>query len=957
MPRTTRIISSREVRQQFIGFFQDQHGHDVVPSSPVVPHNDPTLLFANAGMNQFKDVFLGLADGVSTAGGEPGGTGGTGFKGVARRAVNSQKCIRAGGKHNDLEDVGKDTYHHTFFEMLGNWSFGDYFKAEAIAWAWQLLTDVWGLSKDRLYATVFAGDQEDGLEPDTEAGELWTKVTDIDPAHVSLWGKKDNFWEMGTTGPCGPCSEVHIDVTTDLSGGALVNQGDPRVIELWNLVFIQFNRDSSGRLTPLPAEHVDTGLGLERTVRILQGVNSNYDTDVFSPLFDAIRDVAKARPYGGSLQDTTDVAYRVIADHVRCLTFALTDGAVPSNEGRGYVLRRILRRAVRHGWQTLGMHEPFVFRLVPAVVDAMADAFPELKDRPQHVMDLIRDEEVGFGRTLDRGIALFEDAARRGGQTIGGADAFMLHDTYGFPLDLTQLMAQERGLGVDEPGFNELMEKARQMARLAGARRADGQVLVGIVQKHSPPATVFSGYEASQEDVTSFSLLFALKDDGHEAVASAGPGDRIAVVTVRTPFYAEAGGQVGDTGQITNDAGGVFRVQDTQKAGDVYFHVGVVENGTFTGGEQTEQRLSMRVEMERRRAIMANHTSTHLLNRALRLHVRDGADQKGSLVDDQKLRFDFSHNAPLTLDQLDQVEHLVNADIAADLPVYAGEAPLEDGRRIKGLRAVFGEKYPQLVRIVSVGVPVQDLTDQPDKDDWSNYSVEFCGGTHVTKTGDAEGFVVISEEAVAKGVRRITAITGAAAHQASAQADLFVNRLDGLRQAPPQDLAAQLTELTRASQAATLPALSAAKLREGIADLQRVLKDQQKKVSRLATAGVVEASRDIAESADGPIIVASIDGADAGTLRDAMDVIRKKRPEAAMLLGAASGKKVSFLAAVPKALIDQGLKAGDWVKQAAKVAGGGGGGRPDMAQAGGKQPEKLQEALDAGRAYAQSTVA
>jgi len=451
------MLTSKEIRRQYMEYFTDKHGHTFVPSSPVVPHDDPTLLFANAGMNQFKDVFLS-----------------TGTREYSR-AVNTQKCIRAGGKHNDLEDVGKDTYHHTFFEMLGNWSFGDYFKAEAIEWAWDLLTNVWGMPKDRLHATVFGGDEAEGLPPDTEAEELWKQVTDINPAHVSRWSKKDNFWEMGDTGPCGPCAEIHVDLTPDKSGANLVNADDPRVIEIWNLVFIQFNRDPAGKLEPLPAKHVDTGMGFERITAVLQNTGSNYDTDVFTPVFDAIGEVTKTRAYTSLLDDPIDMAYRVIADHIRCLTFALTDGAVPGNEGRGYVLRRILRRAVRHGWQTLGMHEPFLHQLVSAVVDSMSDAFPELHKAPQQVADLIREEEEAFERTLDRGIALFEQAADKApaaaaGQ-IAGEDAFKLHDTFGFPLDLTQVMASERGMTVDVDGFNDLMEQAREKARAVGGNK------------------------------------------------------------------------------------------------------------------------------------------------------------------------------------------------------------------------------------------------------------------------------------------------------------------------------------------------------------------------------------------------------------------------------------------------------------------------------------------------------
>jgi alanyl-tRNA synthetase len=935
-----RVPTSQQIRQGFIDYFVQRHAHRYVPSSPVVPHDDPTLLFTNAGMNQFKDVFLGAGTRDYT------------------RAVNTQKCIRAGGKHNDLEDVGKDTYHHTFFEMLGNWSFGDYFKAEAIAWAWDLLTRVWGVDKSRLHATVFGGDPAEGLEPDTEAADLWRSVTDIDPSHIHFGSKKDNFWEMAETGPCGPCSEIHIDRTPDRSGGGLVNAGDPRVIEIWNLVFIQFNRDAAGKLTPLPAKHVDTGMGFERVCAVLQGKGSNYDTDVFTPIFAAIREVTGARPYGGALDDRVDIAYRVVADHIRCLTFALTDGAVPSNEGRGYVLRRILRRAARHGRQTLGTGRPFLWRLAPTVVDLMGGVFPELRVNPQRVVELIREEEESFGRTLDRGIELFNQAADRGGSRIAAEDAFKLHDTYGFPLDLTQVMAQERGLTVDVEGFARLMEEARQKARGVAGQVDPGQILIDILQREQPPATEFLGYEQTEASVQTFCLLYKLTDGGWEPIRRACVGDRVIVVVGRTPFYAEAGGQVGDTGDIRGPGDAVVRIVDTRKAGEVHFHFGTVEKGVFEACPPSREtpgvQLTLRVDPERRQRIMANHTGTHLVNRALRAVLGEHVQQKGSLVDGEKLRFDFSHPTALEEEQVSRVEELVNTDIGADLPVYADCAPQEQALKIRGLRAVFGEKYPSRVRVVSIGVPLSDLLADPTNARWYGYSIEFCGGTHLAKTGDAEGLVIVAEEAIAKGVRRVTALTGRAAHQAAARGELLLSRVQGLSARQPDQLADALSELNDAIARQQLPLQARAQLREGIARLQAAVKQHEKSCGKRLAEQVVEVARKLAEEAQGNLIVAAVEGADAGGLRTAMDTIRKKQPEAALLLGAASEGKVNFLAAVPPALIARGLKAGDWVREVAKVAGGGGGGRPDMAQAGGKDPGKLHEALEVGRRYAQS---
>ena len=929
------MLRSGQIRRQFLDYFGQEHGHVSVPSSPVVPLDDPTLLFTNAGMNQFKDLFLGTA---------------TGDRRDWRRVVNSQKCIRAGGKHNDLEDVGKDTYHHTFFEMLGNWSFGDYFKREAVRWSWDLLTRVWGLEGRRLHATVFEGSAEAGIERDEEAAEFWRSETGIDPSHVHYCGMKDNFWEMGDTGPCGPCSEVHIDLTPDLSGRALVNADDPRVMEIWNLVFIQYNRDVGGTLAPLPSVHVDTGMGFERICAVLQKKNSNYDTDVFSDLFDAIRDLTGSRPYGAGLDDPIDTAYRVIADHIRCLTFAVTDGAVPGNEGRGYVLRRILRRAVRHGWQTLGTREPFLCRLVPAVVELMGDAFPELTRGAPQVAALIAEEEESFQRTLDRGIALFDKAAARHGRQISGDDAFRLHDTYGFPLDLTEVMAAERGLTVDVAAFERLMARAREVARAGGSTAIDlDGDLTSIVQRHEIPATEFVGYETMATDGR---VVAAFRLDGDGAPAPAGRGDRgrLALVVDRTPFYAEAGGQVGDRGTI-QCPGGRFVVTDTRRLGDVWFHLGTFE-ADGDGGPAPGDEARLAVDEPRRRRTMANHTGTHLLNRALRALVNDQADQRGSLVDEQRLRFDFVNHAAVSVEQLGQVQDHVNADIAADLPVHHAHAPLEQGRAIRGLRAVFGEKYPRNVRIVSIGVPVDRLLADPDNDQWADRSIEFCGGTHLGRTSEAARFAIVSEEAVAKGIRRITALTGEAAARAEAEAGRLARRAKDLAAGEDAALAGDLPGFLEQVAAATLPVAAQARLRRVVGDLQKRVRSHQRDAERDSAGAVVEAARAVADGATGAVVVAAIPGADARTLRTAMDVIRKRRPESALLLGAVDGDKVAFIAAVPPALIERGLKAGDWVRQVAQAAGGGGGGRPDMAQAGGKDPSLLDAALGTAERFA-----
>ena len=929
--------TSRDIRQQFIDYFVKKQDHRFAPSSPVVPHDDPTLLFANAGMNQFKPYFLGSE------------------KPEHPRAANTQKCIRAGGKHNDLDDVGRDTYHHTFFEMLGNWSFGNYFKKDAIDWAWDLLVNVWGIEPDRLHATYFEGDESEGLAPDDEARDLWRQYLPDDRIHPG--NKKDNFWEMGDTGPCGPCSELHYDGTPDLSGSKLVNADDPRVIEIWNLVFIQFNRGAEGKLASLPAKHVDTGMGFERVVRVLQGKQSNYDTDVFTPLFSAIQKVTGARGYDGgegTLTDAVDIAYRVIADHIRCLTFALTDGAHCGNDGRNYVLRRILRRAVRYGRQTLGVQQPFFYKLVDTVVENFGDAFPELAKNPAAVAAELKDEEESFGRTLDRGIALFDEAAQRAEQkTIAADDAFRLHDTFGFPLDLTQLMAEERGMTVDVEGFETLMEQARERSREGAGDGVDYSVyLTELVQQESLPATEFIGY-ASTEVGNRKTSLRVYQLDGHtfRNVESVKVGEDAVVVAGASPFYAESGGQIGDAGVIQVAGGGRFKVRDTQKVGDVWFHIGSVVGGELSGGD--DLTVSLAVDKVRRMKIMANHTSTHVMNRALRNHVNADADQRGSLVDDEKLRFDFSHSAALTDDELEAVEKQVNADIAADLPVYATVAPQEDALKISGLRAVFGEKYPPKVRVVSIGAKVEDLLADPGNDAWKQLSIEFCGGTHLPRTGDAEGFVFISQEAVSKGVRRVTALTGQAAYKATTEAQSLIGRLDALSQAPMHDdRDRHLDEAQAAIGAGAMPLLLRRKLQGMMGDLAQKQKDQAKADGSKAQEVAVELARAIADEQSGDIIVAKLPGVDGKSLRAAMDVIKKRHPDAALLLGGEAEGKVAFIAVSPEPMIKKGLKAGDWVKEAAKVTGGGGGGRPDMAQAGGKDPAKLDDALEAGKAFA-----
>ena len=946
--------SANQIRRQFIDYFAKKHGHTFVPSSPCVPADDPTLMFTNAGMNQFKPIFLGAEQPKHL------------------RVANSQKCIRAGGKHNDLDDVGHDTYHHTFFEMLGNWSFGDYFKAEAIALAWDLLTNVWGLEKDRLYATYFEGDAAEGLEPDTEARDLWLRI--LPPERVHAGNKKDNFWEMGDTGPCGPCSEIHIDLTPDKSGGPLVNAGDARVIEIWNLVFIQFNRGADRKLTPLPAKHVDTGMGFERITAIIQGVDGNYATDLFTSIFAEISKVTGAPAYTGLLEDDAskptadimrDVAYRVIADHIRCLVFAITDGAVPDNEGRGYVLRRILRRAVRYGRQYFDTSEPFMHKLVAVIADTMAGAFPELKDAAKRVADIVLDEEASFSKTLDRGISLFEQAAEYATKhhhgRIGGEDAFKLHDTYGFPVDLTELMAEERGLTVNIGEYERLMGEARERARSVGAKGFTSFL-------ESIPASAFSDQNVTDDSLKyartelearqvscTFDALgkFPKKQSPYGGIAE---GCIAALGFDVTCFYAEQGGQIGDTGKITTETG-EFIVEDTLRKGVSVMHIGVVSHGHLL----PSQRFRLVVDATRRQRIMRNHTATHILNLALREVLGDHVQQKGSLVDPDKTRFDLSHKAPISEVELARIEAHVNRLIEADLPVYSGEAKEVDARKINTLRAVFGEKYPETVRIVSIGVPIDDLMSTPDNPEWMKYSVEFCGGTHLKRTGEAGRFRLIEESAVAKGIRRVVGVTGERAQEVEAAAMALARQLKEAAGANDAALPQRITEIAAVMNQAQLPIVEKLRLRADLERLQQRAKQIQKQAAKTGAADALARVDELLQSADTlngcALITVNMGQATIDQLRAASDALRSRAGSAAVFLASESEGKAVLLAAMTKDLTARGIKAGDLMKSVAPIVGGRGGGRPDMAQGGGPQTDKIDEAVQHAVQWLRAAVA
>ncbi len=864
-------MTSTEIRQSFLDFFASKQ-HAVVPSSPVVLPTDPTLLFTNAGMNQFKDIFLGVRESRD------------------RRVANTQKCIRVSGKHNDLEEVGIDTYHHTFFEMLGNWSFGDYYKREAITWAWELMTQVWGLPKQRLWATVY--------KDDDEAEGLWKEVTDIAHDHILRFDEKDNFWEMGETGPCGPCSEIHIDLTESGCGPELVNAGSPEVIELWNLVFIQYNRKSDGSLEDLPLKHVDTGMGFERVAAVLQGKKSNYDSDVFTPLLTRLQELS-GEDYAGE----SAIAMRVIADHVRALSIAIADGVLPSNEGRGYVLRRLLRRAVRYG-RRLGFKQPFMADLFPVVETVMGDVFPELRQNRERVLRALQAEEEGFAATLDRGMALFDEVVaelKREKQTLfPGDQAFKLYDTYGFPLDLTTLMASEQHLSVDQERFEALMEQQRERARLDRKDAVMGGDAEQLQALHARGVrTRFEGYDALERE-TELSVILA-EGTEWEVLEEGMSGE---LILAETPFYAEAGGQLGDHGVIRGPEG-EFEVWDTQRPLEgLTLHIGKVVQGRMA----VKQRVGAVVNASRRGHVQYHHTATHLLNAALRELVSSTVRQAGSLVAPDRLRFDFTHYEAVPADQLEAIERRVNEWIMSDTPVQTYTMAYKDVPE-SGIIAVFDEKYGDEVRVVDIG----------------GFSRELCGGTHVRETGQLGCFRIVSESAVAAGIRRIEAVCGWPAYEWTQREHDLVRSLAQRFSAPPDELMRRVESLIEQNK-----------------KLERTLKQQAVSSSKDQAGELLKKKRSVG---DVPCIAEVVADQGIEGLRTILDEIRPQLASGVIVLGGAGEGKAAFVASVSADWIEQGLHAGKLIGTVAKLAGGGGGGQPHKAQAGGKQPDQVPAAI------------
>ncbi len=919
-------MTSTQIRQSFLDFFRSK-AHTIVPSSSLMP-DSPNLLFTNAGMNQFVPIFLGQTRCPYSPG----------------RAADTQKCIRAGGKHNDLDDVGLDTYHHTFFEMLGNWSFGDYFKKEAIDWAWELVIGIWKFPPQRLYATVYSPDKSknDPSEFDQEAWNFWAekfRSAGLDPAvHIVNGNKKDNFWMMGETGPCGPCSELHVDLTpAGDTRGTLVNKGSAECIEIWNLVFIQFNANPDGTFSPLPAKHVDTGMGFERVTSILQGTKnltdfanakiSNYETDIFRPIFDALEKLSGCKygstlPKSGSTGDTeqekNDVAFRVIADHIRTLSFAIADGIQPGNNDRNYVLRRILRRAVRYG-RTLGFHEPFFYKLVDVLAETMGDVFPEIRAKKKHVQEVIRTEEESFNKTLDKGISLFSKAVeaktgristsetreqgvegslirafaashseQSGNPPLHAEFAFLLYDTYGFPLDLTELMARERGLTVDKEGFEKLMDEQRSRARAAQKKE-----VISLSQIETTTPTKFVGYDelATQAKVLE---VVSLKD-------------KTAVVLDRSSCYAEMGGQVGDTGELTS-SGLLWRVTNTQKSGNTWLHF--VEGGD---APPTGAAVTLAVDVGRRDAIQRHHTVTHLLHWALHEVVSREASQKGSSVGPDKLTFDFN-SAPLTPGQVADIEKLVNEKILANAGVSWSEVPYAEVKSRKDVMQFFGDKYGETVRVVQIGGHAAKL---------DGYSMELCGGTHTRATGEIGLFRIVAESAIAAGVRRIEAVAGMEAYRRAGEELHLIKTLADKVNSPLHELEKKIEALLAHQK-----------------ELEKQLKSAQQREASNAASNLLEQSHILNGV---PTIIHNVGGVDGDFLQAVTDSL-KGRFKGVIVLGGAAGGSVSLVAAVSPDFTSK-IQAGKIIQQIAPLVGGKGGGKPDHARGGGKDAAKLDEAL------------
>ncbi len=869
------MYSTEQIREKFLKYFE-QKQHQRVASSSLIPAEDPTLMFVNAGMVQFKNVFLGLEE--------------RSYK----RATSSQKCLRISGKHNDFEAVGRTPRHHTFFEMLGNFSFGDYFKKEAIEYAWEFLTEELKLSKDKLWVTIY--------EKDDEAGNLWKEFTDIDPDRIVKLGEKDNFWSMGDVGPCGPCTEIHYDRGPSYSCGNECGLGKcecDRITEIWNLVFMEFNRDENGELTPLPKPSVDTGMGLERIAAVMQGVDSNYDTDLFQPIIKKIEELVNLKYSSGD----SGFPFRVIADHIRSSSFLIADGVLPSNEGRGYILRRILRRAVRYG-KTLGLNKPFLYILVDTLVEVMGKAFPELVEKRDFIIKVLKVEEERFLETLNDGLILTEnilkEMKKENRQTMSGDEAFQLYDTYGFPVELTEDVLKENNLDLDKEGFIKAMEKQKEITRISSSKNDFKQNMALANEFIKLNETVFAGYEKMEEE-TSVLALFSLNGEKLEKNVL---DQEIIMLTEQTPFYGESGGQIGDTGNVLSGEVIVGEVVDTKKSTDgrIYHIVKIYKDFDIN------KKIVLKLNIARREAIMRNHSATHLLHRALNEVLGKHATQKGSFVDDKYLRFDFSHFENLTKSEIEKIEDLVNEYILAHADVKTKLLPVEEAKTI-GAMAIFGEKYGDEVRVVTMG----------------DISMEFCGGTHVKNTSHIGSFKILSESSVGAGLRRIEACTGLETINKARDLDHIFLALSGQLKVPPKEILQKVVNLQK--------------------EIKELNLEKQKLNTELAKTAVNDSIDKVEEINGIPVLIEEFTGKTIDELRQISDMYRDKLGSVLVVLGSNENGKVNLLVSVTKDLISKNVGAGSIIKAIAPIVGGGGGGRPDMAQAGGKLPEKLSQAL------------
>ncbi|KAF9481569.1 hypothetical protein BDN70DRAFT_876232 [Pholiota conissans] len=944
--------SAQKVRQTFFDFFQSKN-HVFCRSSPTIPFEDPTLLFANAGMNQFKSIFLGTVDPRSEMA-------------TLSRAFNSQKCIRAGGKHNDLEDVGRDSYHHTFFEMLGNWSFGDYFKKEAIAYSWELLTVVYQLPSDRLYVTYFEGDPKNGLEPDHEAKQYWLDIG-VQEDHIIPGNAKDNFWEMGATGPCGPCSEIHYDRIGGRNAATLVNQDDPDVLEIWNNVFIQFNREDDGSLRHLPSKHVDTGMGFERLVSAIQDRRSNYDTDVFHPIFSKIQELTGVRAYEGRFgaadADGIDTAYRVVADHVRTLTFALSDGGVPNNVGRGYVLRRILRRGARYARKKLGVNiGSFFSSLMPVVVETMGEPFPEITKKVDEIKEILDEEEESFSRTLDRGEKLFDQFASKakaaGLTELSGKDVWRLYDTYGFPVDLTRLMAEELGLTINDEEFEAAQAHSKEASKSSLKKGAANLVKLDV---HDIASLEKNPDVPKTDDSAKFNLgnidatVKAIFHDKHFIPSTADiPEDAsFGILVDRTSFYAESGGQEYDTGNIVIDGVADFEVTNVQVYNGYVLHTGHLKYGVLSVGDSV---VSSYDEL-RRWPLRNNHTATHILNYSLREVLGDHIDQKGSLVAPNKLRFDFSHKSGIAIPELQEIERQSVDWIRRNVRVYSKNLGLETAQRIPGLRAVFGESYPDPVRVVTLEFDVDEISKDIENPKWRKTSVEFCGGTHVAKTGDIKDFVITEESGIAKGIRRIVAVTGHEAHDVTRAAQLLSEKLDGLEASSGKAKDAGLKAFTVELNQADISIIKKSELKDRLAAIRKAhdkqIKDRETQANKNAIEQLQTYFKDN-EKSEAYVALLDVDG-NAKILQSLISQAKQLSKSVYVFSVDTENKKVAHANYVSPSLKTKGVDARTWAAKVTDILGGKAGGKEDSAQGVGLNDDKAEEALAAAQQYLLAT--